>query len=76
MVLVAAFRIFRIRITGLNSNNHMYLALSGVEFYGQVTPFTGPAIAATPVPPSVSRSSFIGISRGCMRIHRRRFCHG
>ena len=30
------YRYFRIRQTGLNSNNHYYLALSGFEIYGQL----------------------------------------
>eukprot|EP01083_Nonionella_stella_P224105 798025_1 len=30
------FRFFRIRQTGLNSNKHLYLSLSGLEFYGKL----------------------------------------
>ena len=31
-----AYRIWRIKQTGLNSNKHKYLACSGIEFYGQL----------------------------------------
>lgn len=31
-----AYRIWRIKQTGLNSNKHKYLACSGMEFYGQL----------------------------------------
>ena len=31
-----AYRYFRIRMTGKNSNNHYYLALSGFEIYGDL----------------------------------------
>lgn len=31
-----AYRFFRVRQTGRNSNNHHYLALSGMEFYGDL----------------------------------------
>lgn len=31
-----AFRIFRIRLTGYNSNNHFHLCCSGFEIYGEV----------------------------------------
>eukprot|EP01006_Ploeotia_vitrea_P052211 TRINITY_DN67660_c9_g12_i2.p1 TRINITY_DN67660_c9_g12~~TRINITY_DN67660_c9_g12_i2.p1 ORF type:complete len:1039 (+),score=601.97 TRINITY_DN67660_c9_g12_i2:75-3191(+) len=30
------YRIFRIRMTGVNSHNHWYLALSGFEIYGKI----------------------------------------
>jgi hypothetical protein len=40
------FRIFRIRLTGLNSNNHYNLACSGFEIYGSVIRSN---IAASPV---------------------------
>lgn len=33
---VVAYRQFRIRQTGVNSNNHLFLALSGFEIYGEL----------------------------------------
>ena len=30
------YRAFRIRQYGQNSNKHWYLALSGIEFYGEI----------------------------------------
>jgi hypothetical protein len=47
------YRCFRIRQTGLNSNRHHYLALSGFEIYGKVVALEseGP-LAEAPVPPA------------------------
>jgi hypothetical protein len=33
-----AYQFFRVRQVGLNSNNHNYLALSGFELYGELSP--------------------------------------
>jgi SPRY domain/Sad1 / UNC-like C-terminal len=49
---VSGFRMFRVRMTAANSNNHMYLALSGMEIYGRVStsPVVDDAKSYTPSP--------------------------
>ncbi len=49
----AAYRVFRVRQTGPNSNTHRFLALSGFELYGELrTPVLLPAAVKLAVPPS------------------------
>jgi hypothetical protein len=42
-----AFSIFRVRMTGLNSNKHFYLSLAGFEIYGTMTPSPGVALPSS-----------------------------
>lgn len=49
------YRLFRIRQTGLNSNKHNYLALSGFEIYGQLFPLQDEDEKGPPVPVQMRR---------------------
>jgi hypothetical protein len=51
-VTAAAYCKFRVKMTGLNSNKHWYLSLSGIELYGQLygNPFAVSASASSGAP--------------------------